>query len=30
MQTKDYYDAVFEPTQPENDWLWISGEFVVG
>jgi len=30
IQTKDYSDTVFEPVQPEDDWLLISGQFVVG
>lgn len=30
IQTKDYHDTVFEPAQPEDDWLLVSGEFVVG
>jgi hypothetical protein len=30
IQTKDYHDTVFEPAQPEDDWLLVSREFVVG
>jgi hypothetical protein len=30
IQTKDYSDTVFEPVQPNDDWLLISGNFVVG
>src|SRR5690349_19442990 len=30
IQTKDYHNTVFEPAQPEDDWLLVSGELVVG
>jgi len=30
IRTKDYSDTVFEPAQSEDDWLLLSGEFVIG
>jgi hypothetical protein len=27
---QDYHDTVFEPARREDDWLLISGEFLVG
>jgi hypothetical protein len=30
IETKDYPNTVFEPAQPEYDWLLVSGDLVVG
>jgi hypothetical protein len=29
-KTKDAHDMAFEPAEPEDDWVLVSGEFVVG